>query len=291
MDMEILKIKSSAVLKTGFRIFTLMSLIILCSCEKNADVKLPDTESKLVVISFISPQDTLIRVSVKLSQPLFNNARSNKYEPVTNAEVIISGNGFSASLAYNKILEEYTGDPLQLKVSEGVVYYIRVTTPDGKSVEATTTIPAINTSLNYTFLPETNSLKIDWIDPPSGKDYYRAMLESSSNYIYSGYDQNGFFADTILQHGVWYAELFADSDYPDSRISAAVSYFSGHEGTDSVNVHLMHTSKEYYDYTNKLYSAYNTDNPFQEASLMFTNIKGGFGVFAGYNDFVRALKE
>lgn len=67
-------------------------------------------------------------------------------------------------------------------------------------------------------------------------------------------------------------------------------YYGGNENGsktiyDRHTVHIQHLSKEIFNYMKylKLYNHYH-DNPFSEPVPVFSNVKGGAGIFAGYND-------
>lgn len=61
-------------------LFTLLiNSIYLFSCEQDANVQLPDIEPKLVVTSFISPDDTVIEVNITKTLPLFEEKDSDYY--------------------------------------------------------------------------------------------------------------------------------------------------------------------------------------------------------------------
>ena len=60
---------------------------IFYACEKEANVKIPETEPKPVLVCFISPEDSLISVSLTNSIPLYTgNANNYPYE-IKNATI------------------------------------------------------------------------------------------------------------------------------------------------------------------------------------------------------------
>ncbi|MDQ3395328.1 MAG: DUF4249 domain-containing protein, partial [Bacteroidota bacterium] len=46
---------------------------------------------------------------------------------------------------------------------------------------------------------------------------------------------------------------------------------------------LLSSDKHYYEYHRTVKESYNNENPFAEPILMYTNIKGGLGVFSAFN--------
>jgi hypothetical protein len=304
MDMEILTLMDIIknmhpvlFFKKGIKIifycFTL--LLILPSCEKDADVKLPDVEPKLVVSSFISPQDSLIQVSVSLSSPLYNNPNiSNEYKPLLNATVTISNGINSYTLPYNSNLKRYTADSTQFKIIGGLTYYLSVKSLDGKSASATTTVPLLNNTLTYTVIKNNSSenkytLQGSWSDNDlTNFNNYRFEMFYTAYQIYSWYaDTAGFFTDSVRY---WRSNRILTTDTEGATFNKELQFTYSANSYDTAFTSLTTMSKEYLDYTSKLDVAVNSfSGPFSEPVQMYTNINGGLGVFAGYNIYIRRV--
>jgi len=283
MDMEILKTRYSISTKKQAVVFLLVGMIFISSCrKKDSTVKLPEAPSKLVIVSFISPQDSLIKVSLTLSQPLYNNAASGNYSPVTDAEVIISSMLGSATLGYNSNYKSYVVDSAFLKIREGVTYSISVRTPDGKAADAFTRIPDLNNSLAYSFSEDSLKVQCTWSDQAGSQDHYRLFLQNSSYYLFEGYDQNGNFSDTIKVNYVT-TQWSVDKDHDGEVLKKSMDFLPVYMEDQSFYLYLLHVSKEYYDYGIKLEQAQINGNPFAEPVPMYSNVNGGFGIFAGFN--------
>ncbi|PBQ32991.1 hypothetical protein CNR22_14805 [Sphingobacteriaceae bacterium] len=284
MDMEILITATAKMRKIASLLFILTSFFCITSCEKDAKVRLPEIPSRLVIVSFLSPQDTLLRVEVTQSEPLYNNAKKNKYKPVENAFVTISSQLGSGTFVYDPVSEYYVLDSALLKIREGIVYTISVSTPDGKSASASTRIPSANTSLVFEQNPDS-TLKIKWTDPAETEDYYRLFWQSSSYYLFEGYNQNGNFSDTIYTKYVT-AEWYPDTESKNGVLSSSVQFYYNFLYEPDTYIYLLHVSKEYYDYHTRLQLALNSGtNPFSEPVPMYSNINNGYGIFAGYNSY------
>ena len=61
---------------------------------------------------------------------------------------------------------------------------------------------------------------------------------------------------------------------------------------DRTTIHIQHLSKDLYTYVKylKLYQNYHS-NPFSEPVAVYSNVKNGAGIFAGYNDDARFIYE
>ncbi|MDO9185637.1 MAG: DUF4249 domain-containing protein [Bacteroidia bacterium] len=263
-----------------------LSLIIgLSACEKDADVKLPTVESKLVVSSFISPMDTIIKVNVTLSQPLYNNSNSNNYSAISNATVQINDGTNSQTLAYNATDNYYFANTTIFPLSVGTTYYLTVTTPDGKSANASTSIPNSNQSLSYSAEPivdPNNSnryfFNTEWNDPSGVENYYRIVYYDK--YYYDGALDTSYYSA--------YSNNISDKDKDGSTIAESFEIYASTSTTvNNANgeLQLIHASKEYYLYHSKLLNIAFSSGPFSEPVQMYTNINGGYGVFAGYNPY------
>ena len=287
MDMEILNDSDLWLKRRLTPVLLLFILLGIGSCRKrDAKVKLPEVASKLVLVSFISPQDSIISVSITLSQPLYNNASSNNFAPVENAEVTISSDLGSATLSYDAVRKGYSIDSTRLKIREGFNYRITARTPDGKYALANTSIPPANKNLAVSLSSDSNSIRCSWPDPAGSQDYYRLLFQNSSYHIFEGYNQNGSFSDTIKVNfaNSWWA---TDADRDGSVLTEVIDYsvppFSA-EG-QKYYIYLLHVSKEYYEYGIHLPYSQNTGDPFQEPAPVYSNVTGGFGIFAGYNSY------
>mgnify|MGYP003444346138 FL=1 len=108
-----------------------LSVMFLYSCVKEVkNIKLPPSDPKLVVGCFISPQDTLIALTLKRSSPLFGSGNgSSQHEPVTGASVIISGNAGSVQLNYNSKRKQYEASKKTFPISGGETYNLTISTP------------------------------------------------------------------------------------------------------------------------------------------------------------------
>ncbi|MGB3947671.1 MAG: DUF4249 domain-containing protein [Bacteroidia bacterium] len=272
-------------MKYYIKLIALSLIIGLTACEKDADVKLPAVESKLVVSSFISPTDTLIKVSVTLSQPLYNNSNSNDYSAISNATVQINDGINFQTLAYNDTGNYYFVSTTLFPLSVGATYYLTVTTPDGKNVNASTSIPNSNQTLTYSAEPIVDPdnpnryfFTTEWNDPSGSENYYRIVYYDK--YYYDGSIDTSYYS--------MYSNNISDKDKDGSTITETFEIYASSSNTgNNANgeLQLIHASKEYYLYHSKLSDVVYSNGPFSEPIQMYSNINGGYGVFAGYNPY------
>ncbi|MGL5892871.1 MAG: DUF4249 family protein, partial [Bacteroidia bacterium] len=124
----------AALLLTGFS-----------SCERDADVDLPNVPSKLALSCFISPQDTVIRAYVARSVPIFtlNNGNTDPYQPYDGATVTLSGNSTSIQLVYNQQTDMYEAPVTSFPIVAGNTYSISVSAQQYQTLQAQTTVPLV----------------------------------------------------------------------------------------------------------------------------------------------------
>ena len=256
----------------------LSGIILLNSCTKDADVKLPPVESKLVISSFISPSDTIVKVDVSVSQPLYNNSNSGQYSKVADATVQINDGTTFQTLSYNSTGNYYFVNTSVFPIIVGTTYYLTVSTPDGKNVNASTSIPAQNPTLTYSAekVDDPNNdnryvFKTKWNDTPGTEDYYRLVY----------YDKSFNNLDTTYWQA--YFNNISDEGKDGSTFEEQFEvYLSDYNGVSTGELQLIHASKEYYLYHKKLIDAAFSGGPFSEPVQMYSNINGGYGAFAGY---------
>lgn len=251
----------------------LSCLIAFQACTKDADVKLPVVESKLVLSCFLSPQDTAIYVRVSLSRPIYNNPDTWQTLPVPDATVVLSTGSKAVTLSYDAGHTYYVISASLLKISAGNTYHLSVSTPDGKFVQAFTTIPAFNNTFSATVNADPN--KPDnyffhgvWQDPAGAKDYYRLELYTRMGSAFSDYYE---------------LSLITDRDSDGSIIRRDWEFQRYSQSTDSVFASLCVLSPELYEYLDRFDKVFTGIDLFSEPVPMYTNIEGGFGIFGGYN--------
>jgi hypothetical protein len=269
-------------------------IFILSSCEKIVEnVDLPEARPKLVVFSYINPGADTIFAQVSLSRPITEPGGYD--EPsVSNAMVSIHqtgspGHAFEFDPEFNRYFVVLDSSYLQA----GSIYQIQASTPDGKAVDATCTLPIPNTSLRITNVDKTESeeetryrFRIEFDDIPGKPDYYRIIPIAIMQY---GWDNN-------VQIMEQYAEILYGNEYIDVKdrdgetfvVDAGFTawhYFGGAEKFLGMKIYLLSTDEHYYHFHRSLEN-YEPDNPFSEPTIVYTNVNNGLGVFAGFNPFV-----
>ena len=150
--------------------------------------------------------------------------------------------------------------------------------PDGKNAKASTTIPILNNTLDAKLekivsAEYTHTVRCRWSDPNGSKDYYKLAI------------RHPLTTDTTLANPPLYTsyKLISDKNYDGEMLSANIN-FSYYKSTP-LYAYLLHASTEYFQYTEKLDLYIQSSGPFSDPVQLYTNIEGGLGVFAGFNQF------
>jgi hypothetical protein len=299
---------------------------VLFGCESMVgdldQSKLPKTESKLVVESYISPQSEEIVVRVTESQKLFG---PSSYEPtyIKNATVTLSGAGVQIKIPYNDSSFSYRIPASAFKIEAGKKYDLLVSDAT-RSVKATCTVPAnqvtfksykIDTVYDYPYRGYTSiTFKASWNDIKAEKNFYslRGYFEilETNGYSYNSStgqvtlrrlpnktvhnNENYLITDTNLD-GI----AFDSQVYNVSIRSFTLGYIDQKGQRQNINSNpklnkiqfeVLNLDENYYKFSRSMKDGGNNDNPFVEPALVYTNIEGGLGCFGAYNAGILTVK-
>ena len=256
-------------------------ILILSSCESMiTDVEIPEnkTEQKLVIISYISPEDSIINVKLYKSVPYYNNAGivDNDFL-IEDGTIILSDGTITKQFAYDNTTKQYVCTDNTFKVEPGVEYTLTASTPDGKTNRAKCTIVP-NRVENFSFEitdsiinGEFSNDQIEYIfdvsipDIPNQENYYRFLVYNSEDTMNTYASINEYITDERL-------------DGQDIKFKTNI-FVS--DTTKKLDVYLLTCDKAYYEYFQSIMNSYG-DTPFTEPSLIYSNTESGMGVFCSY---------
>lgn len=288
--------------------------------------KLISESPKLVVACFISPQDTLLAAKITQNNPVVGDTTTLTTE-ISHATVTLSSGGRSVSLLYNNNSPDafYQADARQFPIVSGQTYTLRVSTPDGRSVTATATVPppvAISAvrldstqATSNGNITKTFFVAFRWKDPAGTANFYRIAGTFVHAPLYPASSKNDTLTVTAINfrstqnRRSLYTDEGADGNVfntPNGTINAAVTVKqSDLEAAAKLSAYtlpalfrfiefrgeLLNTDEMYYQYHQSIeqFRAAN-GNPFAEPVLVPTNIQNGLGCFAAYNRATMLLK-
>ncbi|MEJ8802230.1 DUF4249 domain-containing protein [Pontibacter sp. H249] len=289
-------------------IIILAALAMLTGCEQDAEnVKPFKVESKLVVHAFISPQDTVVKVHVQKSQPAIGKQMRDEQLQISNANVTITDGSSTVTLTYDANHNAYFTEPDEWPIMAGKTYKLSVTAPGGFSATGSCTVPFASgikiQDVNTTFTTESDyygnemhkyKLRYNWTDVPDVDNYYRTLATrlywykdyngerlEGVNPLYMDHGKPGLYKDDKAKGGVIVSDDFHFYE----------STQAGIEKPYRVHLLLVVADKHYYMHQDAVHKqSQSNGNPFAEPVVMYSNIEGGLGVFAGYNQVERIVE-
>lgn len=264
--------------------------------------------TKLVVSSFLSPQDTTLAVKVTRSNTVVGDSISllQTGNNITDATVTLSDGSKSVVLPYNnrtagdtvKNRPYYSINARLLPIVTGKTYTLTVVS-NGQIATSTCTIPTAVplTEIKLDSLNRRYFVLVRWQDPDGATNYYqvtgifryiaancKACQNESYNTLSFDDDNRGLFDDA----GRSGKEIVSGRAY--LTPAGTINFYNQYK-TASVTADLMSIDQNFYRFQEAVMRQRRSrNNPFAEPVLIPSNIDGGLGCFAGYNNATMTLK-
>ncbi|WP_080054011.1 DUF4249 domain-containing protein [Spirosoma aerolatum] len=277
---------------------------------------------KLVVSCFLSPQDVALTANVTRSRTIVGDSISQYMSgtSVSNATVILSEGGRSVQLLYRNTLFPgdsvrlyYSADAKLLPIIAGHTYKLTVTTADGQKATSACTIPyavkptSVKLDSNANAILNRNQnqryfVRASWQDSAGQTNFYQ--VSGSFQYVINCSSCSRTDGTSNLSFDDDNRGLFSDEGVDGTTMMSGRAYLtsnqpSGNQDLDFyhryriavVSVNLMTVDQSYYRYREAIIRQNRSrNNPFAEPVLIPSNIDGGLGCFAGYNNSVLSLR-
>ncbi|MBA3706014.1 MAG: DUF4249 domain-containing protein [Bacteroidetes bacterium] len=267
----------------------LLGCCLFLSCAKEANVKLPETKPLPVMYSYICPTDSVIRLKLMSSSPLFSSNEIDVLAAVSDGDVKISSIAQgTAQLIFNQNTGYYELKTNSYPIVPGQVYKMTVTTINGDVATAETQVPFTAVPINMVTvetIPENSQtsdrIKAFFTGEANSVNYYR--IAASHCFVYTGQ------TDTIV-NDTQINELYSDLNHDGEDSSLTGRFYQKNDSaayysTEYYDVFLYNCSESYYNFNKSLknYSGVGISfPPPAEPTLMYSNVKGGFGCFGAY---------
>ena len=280
-----------------FFILLINCFFLFLSCTKEANVKLPETKPLPVMYSYICPTDSVIRLKLMSSSPLYSSNQIDVLAAVSDGDVKISSAQGTAQLIFNQNTGYYELKTNSYPIVPGQVYKMTVTTISGDVATAQTQVPFTTVPINtVTVEPITENyqtsdrIKTFFTDEASSVNYYR--IAASHCFVYNSQ------TDTIV-NDTQINELYSDLNHNGESSSLAGKFYqridsTAYYSTEYYDVFLYNCSQSYYNFYKSLknYSGVGISFPSPaEPTLMYTNVNGGFGCFGAYTRSMLRYKK
>ncbi|MEJ7646457.1 MAG: DUF4249 family protein [Chryseolinea sp.] len=270
----------------------LFSCFILSGCEMIVDVDVPFEQPSLVVNALFSA-DSLWGTYISQTRHVFDTV----YKQVDNAIVVVYENKIAVDTLVRKSTGYYRSE--QKKPLNVNTYEIRVMAPTFETAigESSAPIPAEISSasrgtIKYLDGQAYSEMRIKFQDDGGTENYYEISVQTANEYIdHSGNVQQHSGYHRLLPDGL-VGEIDGDFDY---KILLKDILFNGKETEVNfkalqgglyggrVTWYLKTISKDLYQYLVTLQRQQITgENPFSQPANVFSNIRNGKGIVAGY---------
>lgn len=263
------------------------------SCKKVIDLELPATDPKIVVNSFFTENS---RIKVHLSKSI--GILQNPFPECTDATVILRQNNIIIDTMYLEAGYYYS----HILADKNTAYSLEIAAPDMKTVFCEDLIPEKTVLTDYVCTDSIlidgdgfiiNELKLDFEDLP-GPSFYE--VELSANYIRNNSSTGLWFmknTDPIITSTglIDYNPrtlIFTDNMFDGNHCSVKIYFATQAYMAYNLKITFRSISESYYKYRERQ-SAYlfSLENDIfrgmSEPINLYSNINGGYGIFAGYS--------
>lgn len=289
----------------AFLTILILSAIALTSCEE--EIFTDAADSQTVINCFFSPDDTL---RLHLSQT-YNVFSKDTIQNIYGADIsLYSSETLLGQLMpdipdlYDKRAGYYYYPSLTLQ--NGSKYQIIYKDEKGNVSEASDVIPLtipiknVDTSTSY----DENKwkmlkIKLVFDDPVNSENYYAIAINYRSNWVngfyhpYFNFECSSSIIEADLVGKIACGQVvFSDKQFNGKEENIELVTRDYYSNADSVvfEVMLLSISESYYKYATSFYKQVLANKDFySEPTSVYSNVKGGYGIFAGYSKSVKKI--
>jgi hypothetical protein len=275
-------------------------VLLTSGCESLVtNVDMPKVDRKLVLISFISPSDSIVSVRLTETMPIYGEPIKTDDDIVTNAEVFITDGTQTATLVFNPESKAYEISTNTFSIQAGKTYTLTSTSagrkatamctvPQATVTEATITLDSLGPTSQWSNRTRW-ALQAEWQHVP-GASYYKVVgMKHDISYSFNG-DSSAYRSDLFYNNNLIDVQKKSQERYSVKNEDIHLGRLDILNGrpwgskTTSISIHILVTDHTYFQYHDAL-SRYYGNDPFTEPTRLYTNVEGGLGVFAAYTSY------
>lgn len=280
-------------------------IIFLFGCELIVDIDVP-FEHQSLTLNSVFTIDSIWTATVTLNRHILDD---NNFQTVDNALVIIYDENAPIDTLIGMGDGVYKSD--NGKPVVGKQYTIKASAENFKTITSTSLIPPAVPILSVTSEESLNpnepgkTYTIKFNDEPNVDNYYQIFLETKREYprvdpATSNLTLQGSIvriqiesADPTLENENLYLGdgiLLKDFLFDGKMVEFSFKDINGYTSfSNNVTIKLRSLSGDYYNYlTTSQLQRHTSGDPFAQPVNVYNNIENGFGIFAGYSEFVVA---
>ncbi len=289
--------------------FVLLLLVLsLSGCIKTVEIDFPAPDIRPVVNCLFSP-DTTFNLLLSRSASIFDSLPSPQLEK--GALVQLFENGVLVDTMY------FDGDKFSSHIipQQGRTYHLAINHPNFGNIFAENEIPKapvfeVSMPHDSAYIDEdgefVSQVVVSIKDEPNVKNYYQLELKArtidpntgDTIFFYTERDSSDpVFENEGLNRLYTYKYVFSDELFDGQTYPLTLDYKANSFGNSyfSLVVILRAISEDYYLYGRSLsIHQYGQDDDIWESGVpasLRSNIEGGYGVFAGYNESVKIVNR
>ena len=243
------------------------------------------TSEAPTVIAFLCPQDSVHVIRVSYTEPAIGVSKQLQfYNDLKKTDVWLAHNDQSALMLYDSIRHLFHIRADKFPIKAGLRYSLMVKMPSRDPVQASCKIPANTVAYQSVVWTKMGSVDSDglpqyrfgWQDVPGEANYY-AFWRLTVNYR-SG--QSEIQAEQaqfqVTDQGFENREILTEPVSLPSRVNL------GKGNYERTEVLICNTDSVYYHYHKTLLQLRRDESPFTEPVRIASNVRGGYGIMAGY---------
>ncbi len=280
-------------------LFYIIVFLLIVSCSKEVIIDVIPHDSSIVVNCFIKPESK-IQLNISKSSGIFDTSNN----VVSDLKILLFENNLLIDTFMNLDSGNYISN---IYPSYGSIYKIS-TKYNGEIILASDYLPH-----NFKFLnivdsdkiysdaegSEYTGVKINILDNKETLNYYSVKIifkneyHESSLHIFS-YDQ--IIKSEEIESYNPHELIFSNALFKEDTTELFVNYYVPTRSSHKIIVQVKKTSYAYYLYKKQLIKhLYNQDGDVWDGVgdpvQMYTNIEGGYGIFAGYTQITDTIYE
>ena len=274
-------------------LFLLLGLLLV-SCDSGVEIERLAPNDLVAVSSFISPQDSIVRVYVYQGKMLGDIASLDK-AVIKNAKVSISDGNTTQNLLFDDKTKSYAISNRILKITASKQYTLQVSTITGTVLKATCQIPPNPDEVQIDGAKDANDFIFSYVWPPLEKTTYFTYNFELTDVVFKprlGATSGPSIAFTFTVEN----NLFDNSDRPNNTIERKVfNAFLAEKVSlktvfQSIDKNTFQYLKTKTDANSWNINASGFIPNLREPQPVFSNVTGGVGVFGGYNQRISIIK-
>ncbi len=265
-------------------------VLILSGCKKEVKDDALLAKQELVMQCFISPHDEFINVRLEYASNYFNRAESKAANALMGQmQVSISDGQTTKNIPFNSASGVFSLPARQMPLAEGKRYSLQVHGSQGLYLEAQTTIPPAPANAHMELgdkykRNQHDVFKVYLIMQKEQTEASYLRFTLSSAYVPKSQRPYGF--EQLNTHMAAYSKHSASQVAQSFEVPAYYYPLKNSPYRDGrmLRAYFLNLSEEYYRFVSSAQTnSEQSDNPFAEGLRVYTNVKGGLGVFAAYN--------